>query len=102
VRITLLVFYIDNILVDKNTYQKNIMVDKNTLCNGCKLTGWSIFNSESSRIQTVFKLKHVTDHKLLEDVYEESLQISSQINRFLYNRPNEPLKASGRPAVSNK
>jgi hypothetical protein len=29
----------------------------------------------------MFKSKHVTDHKLLEDVHEESLQIPSQINR---------------------
>jgi hypothetical protein len=56
--------------------------------------------SESSSIRTVFISKHVTDHKILENVHKDSLQIPSQINRFLYNRPNEPLKASGRPAVS--
>jgi len=50
----------------------------------------------------VFISKHVTDHKLLEDVHEDSLQIPSQTNWLLCNRPDEPLKASGRPAVSNR
>jgi len=49
----------------------------------------------------VFKSKKVTDHKLLKDVHEESLQIPNQINRFLCNHPDEPLKAPGRPAVSS-
>jgi len=49
-------------------------INKNTLCNGCNLTRWSVFNSESSCIQTIFKSKKVSDHKLLEDVHEESLQ----------------------------
>jgi len=31
--------------------------------------------SESSYIRTVFISKHVTDHKFLEDVHEDSLQI---------------------------
>jgi hypothetical protein len=53
--------------------------------------------SESSCIQTVFISKHVTDVKLLEDVHEDSLQFPSQINRFLCNRSDEPLKASGHP-----
>jgi hypothetical protein len=44
----------------------------------------------------------VTDHKLLEDVHEESLHIPSQINRFLCNCLDEPLKASRRPAVSSR
>jgi len=57
--------------------------------------------SESSCIWTVFISKHVTDHKLLEDVHEDSLQIPSQINRFMCNRPDEPLKASGHLAVSS-
>jgi hypothetical protein len=69
---TVLVFYVGYILDDKNT-----------LCNGCKLTGWSVFNSESSCIQTMFKSKKVTDHKLLEDVHEESLQNPRQNSRFL-------------------
>jgi hypothetical protein len=49
-------------------------IKQNTLCNGCILTGWSIFNSESSCIQTIIKSKTITDHKLLKDVHEESLQ----------------------------
>jgi len=56
--------------------------------------------SESSCIRTVFISKHVTDGKFLEDVHEDSLQITRQKNRFLYNRPDEPLKVSGCPAVS--
>jgi hypothetical protein len=44
----------------------------------------------------------VTDHKLLEDVHGESLHIPSQINWFLCNRPDEPLKASGCPTVSSR
>jgi len=58
--------------------------------------------SASSYIRTVFISKHVTDHKFLEDVHEDSLQIPRQKNRFLCNRPDEPLKASGRPAVSSR
>jgi hypothetical protein len=58
--------------------------------------------SESSCIRTVFISSHVTGHKFLEDVNEDSLQIPSQIKRFLCNHPDEPLKASGRPAVSNR
>jgi hypothetical protein len=65
--------------------------------NSNKMIGSS---SESSCIQTVFISKYMTDHKLVEDVHEDSLQIPSQINRFLCNRPDEPLKASGCPAVS--
>jgi hypothetical protein len=38
----------------------------------------------------VFKSKIVTDHKLLEDVHEESLQNPSQNSRFLCNRPDAP------------
>jgi len=60
-------------------------------------------HSESSCIQTVFISKHVTDHKFLEDVDEDSLQIprqKRQKNRFLCNCPNEPLKASGRSVMS--
>jgi hypothetical protein len=44
---------------------------------------------ESLCIQTVFKSKHVTDHKLLEDVHEES---------FHNSKPNQPVpvQPSGR------
>jgi type II secretory pathway predicted ATPase ExeA len=57
---------------------------------------------ESSCIQTVFNSKHVIDHKLLEDVREDSLQIPNQINWFLCNRLDEALKASEHPAVSSR
>jgi hypothetical protein len=46
--------------------------------------------SESSCIWTMFISNHVIDHKLLEDVHEKSLKISSQINRFLCNRLDAP------------
>jgi hypothetical protein len=48
----------------------------------------------------VFISSHVTDHKFLEDVHEDSMQFPSQNSRFLCNRLNGPLKASGRPTVS--
>jgi len=44
----------------------------------------------------MFKSNQLTDHKHLEDIHEESLQIPRQINRFLCNRPDGPLKESGR------
>jgi hypothetical protein len=46
------------------------------------------------------QIKEVNDHKLLEDVDEESLQNPRQNSRFLCNHPDEPLKASGRPSMS--
>jgi hypothetical protein len=75
---SLLVFYIGNILVDKNT-----------LCNACVLTGWSFFNSESSCIQTMIKSKTINDYKLLKDVLEESLQNPRQ-------KQSVPVQPSGR------
>jgi hypothetical protein len=39
-------------------------------------------------------------HKFLEDVHEDSMQFPIQNSRFLCNRPEGPLKASGRLAVS--
>jgi len=42
----------------------------------------------------------VYGHKFLEDVHKDSMQFPSQINKFLCNHPDGPLKASGRPAVS--
>jgi hypothetical protein len=48
----------------------------------------------------VFVLSHVTGHKVLEDVHEDSMHFPSQINQFLCNRPDRPLKASGRPSIS--
>jgi hypothetical protein len=56
--------------------------------------------SESSCIWIVFISKHVTDHKFLENVHEDSLQIPRQKKPFLCNCLDEPLKASGRPTVS--
>jgi hypothetical protein len=47
----------------------------------------------------MFISSHVTGHKFLEDVYEDSMLFPSQINRFLCNRLDEPLKASRRPLV---
>jgi hypothetical protein len=79
-----------------------ILNDKNTLCNGCKLTGWSVLISESSFTRTMFISKYVTDYKFLQDVHKDSLHIPRQKNRFLCNRPDEPLKASKRPAVSSR
>jgi hypothetical protein len=60
------------------------------------------YSSESSCIRTMCISKHVTDHKLLENVHKNSLQIQSQISQFLCNRPYEHLKVSGRPAMSSK
>jgi hypothetical protein len=48
----------------------------------------------------VFISSHVTDHKFLEDVHEDSMQFSSQNSRFLCNHSDWFLKASGRPSVS--
>jgi len=48
----------------------------------------------------VFISSHVTDHKFIEDVHEDSMQFPSQNSRFLCNHPDGPLKASGCPAVS--
>jgi len=40
--------------------------------------GWSVFNLESSCIQTMIKSKTITDHKLLKDFQEESFQNQRQ------------------------
>jgi len=48
----------------------------------------------------MFISSHVTDHKFLEDVHEDSMQFPSQNSRFLCNHPDWPLKASRRPVVS--
>jgi hypothetical protein len=68
---SLLVFYVGNILDDKNT-----------LCNGYIFYRMIDVYSESSCIQKMFKSKLVTDQKLLEDVHENSLQNS---------KPNQPV-----------
>jgi hypothetical protein len=51
-------------------------------------------------IWKVFVSSHVTSHKFLEDVHEDSMLFPSQINRILCNRPDEPLKTSRRLVVS--
>jgi hypothetical protein len=53
------------------------------------LTGWSVFNSESSCIQTMIKSKTITDHKLLKDVHEEYFQNPRQ-------KQLVPMQLSGR------
>jgi len=45
-------------------------------------------------IWTVSHFMPCVGHKFLEDVREDSIQLSSQNNRFLCNRPNDPLNAS--------
>jgi hypothetical protein len=64
------------------------------------LTGWSILIQSLHVIWTVFISNHVTDHKFLEYVHEDSLQISRQKSRFVCNSLDEPLKASEHPVVS--
>jgi hypothetical protein len=76
---SLLVFYVGNILVDKNT-----------LCNGCILNRFIGFIQCLQVIWTVFVSSHVTSHKFLEDVHEDSVQFPSQINQFWCNRPDAP------------
>jgi len=49
----------------------------------------------------MFKSELVIDHKHLKDIHEESLQIPRQINQFLCNRLDGPLKGFGLPSVSN-
>jgi hypothetical protein len=85
----LLIFYIGNILINKNT-----------LCNGCFLN--RIIGSILSLhvIWTVSHFMPCVGHKVLEDVHEDSMQFPNQNSRFLYNCPDRPLKASGRPSVS--
>jgi hypothetical protein len=81
-------------------YVGNILVDKNILCNGCILNRFIGFIQSLQVIWTVFVSCHVTDHKFLEDVHEDSMLFPRQINQFLCNRPDELFKASGRPAMS--
>jgi hypothetical protein len=81
-------------------YVGNIVDDKNTLCYSCIFNRMIGVYLESSCIQTMFKSKLMTDQKLLEDVHEDSLQNSKPKEPFLCNRLDEPLKASGLPAVS--
>jgi hypothetical protein len=78
----------------------NILDDKNTLFKGCILNKLIGFIHSLQVIWTVFVSSHVTGHKVLEDVHEDSMHFPSQINRFLCNHPDMHLKASGRPSVS--
>jgi len=38
----------------------------------------------------MIKSKTITDHKLVENIHEESLQKPSQIRKFMFNRPDAP------------
>jgi hypothetical protein len=78
-------------------YVGNILDDKKTLCNGCFLNRIIGFIYSLQVLWTVFVLSHVTGHNFLEDVHEDSLQFPSQINRFLCNRLDGPLKAFRTP-----
>jgi hypothetical protein len=62
----LLVFYVGNILDDKNT-----------LCNGCNLNRMISSFQSLHVIWTMFISSHVTDHKFLEDVHKDSMQFLS-------------------------
>jgi hypothetical protein len=77
-------------------YVGYILDEKNTLCNGCYLNRIIGLIQNLQVIWTVFISSHVPCHKFLEDVHEDSKSAS----RFLCNRPDRPLKASGCPAVS--
>jgi hypothetical protein len=59
---SLLVFYIGNILVDKNT-----------LCNGCFLTGLSVLFRVIKLYGQCLISCHVYGLKFLEDVHEDSM-----------------------------
>jgi hypothetical protein len=52
-------------------YVGNILVDKNTLCNYCILNRFIDFIQNLQVIWIVFVSSHVTGHKFLEDVHEE-------------------------------
>jgi hypothetical protein len=85
---SLLVFYVSNILVDKNT-----------LCKSCILNRFIGFIQNLQVIWTVFVSSHVTGNMFQEDVHEDSMQFPSQINRFLCSRLDGPLKESEHPIV---
>jgi ferredoxin len=62
-----LVFYIDNILVDKNT-----------LCKGCFLTGILVQFRVFKYYGQCLNSCHMSVHKLLKNVHEDSMQFLSQ------------------------
>jgi hypothetical protein len=55
-------------------YVGNILDDKNTLCNGCFLNMIIGFIQSLQVIWTVPISSHVIGHKFLEDVHEDSMQ----------------------------
>lgn len=95
----MLVFYIGNILDDKNT-----------LCNGCILNRIIGLIQNLQVLWIVFISSHVPCHKFLEDVHEDFMQILSKlanscatIRTGLWRHPDAPqclevstLKTSGR------
>jgi len=91
-------------------YVGYILNDKNTLCNGCYSNRIISLIHNLQVLSTVFISSHVPCHKFLEDVHEDSMQISSQldgsyatIRTNLWRHPDAPqclevsaLKTSGR------
>jgi hypothetical protein len=58
-------------------YVGNIMDNKNTSCNGFFLNRIIGFIQSLQVIWRVFISSHVTSHKFLEDVHEDSIQFPS-------------------------
>jgi hypothetical protein len=79
-------------------YVGYILDEKNTLCNSCILTGWSVPFLNLQVIWTNVYFKPCL--KFLENVHEDSMRIPRQLNWFLCNRSDGPLKASGCPTMS--
>jgi hypothetical protein len=82
-------------------YIRNILINKNTLCNGCFLTGLSV----------LFRVFMYSDNVQIKacDWSKASRRcpwrfiVNFKPNQlFQCNRLDEPLKASGRPAVSSR
>jgi hypothetical protein len=59
-------------------YIGNILVDKNTLCKDCFLTRISVQFRVFKYYGQCLNSCHVSGHKLLEDVDEDSMQFPSQ------------------------
>jgi len=81
-------------------YIGNILIDKNTLCNGCFLNKIIGYIQSLHVIWIVSHFMPCVGHKVLEDVHEDFMQFSKQNSWFLCNRPDGPLKASGHSLVS--
>jgi hypothetical protein len=60
-------------------YVGNILDEKNTLCNGCILNRIIGFIQDLQVLWIVFISSHVPYHKFLEDVHEDSMQIPSKL-----------------------